>query len=77
MEVKVACVCCGCLTIEDPGGYEICPVCFWEDGGDDPNHMTLADAKANYARIGAIDESYLSDVRKPLPDEVALGKEAS
>lgn len=28
---KYACPCCGCLTLDERGGYDICPVCFWED----------------------------------------------
>ncbi|MFG1660373.1 CPCC family cysteine-rich protein [Micromonospora chersina] len=28
-----ACPCCGYLTLDERGGSEICPVCFWEDDG--------------------------------------------
>lgn len=28
---KFTCPCCGCLTLDERGGYDICPVCFWED----------------------------------------------
>ena len=28
---KFACLCCGFLTLDERGGYDICPVCFWED----------------------------------------------
>jgi Cysteine-rich CPCC len=30
-----ACPCCGFLTLDERGGYDICPVCFWEDDGQD------------------------------------------
>ena len=29
------CPCCGYLTLDERGGYEICPVCYWEDDGQD------------------------------------------
>lgn len=29
------CPCCCCLTLHERGGYESCPVCFWEDDGQD------------------------------------------
>ena len=51
---KLACPCCGCLTLPSHGTYDICPVCFWEDDFTvDPeddlnaNSMTLFDARAN------------------------------
>ncbi|MDE6726418.1 MAG: hypothetical protein K2J80_00590 [Oscillospiraceae bacterium] len=28
---KFVCPCCGCLTLDERGCYDICPVCFWED----------------------------------------------
>jgi hypothetical protein len=28
---KYRCVCCGYLTMETRGEYEICPVCYWGD----------------------------------------------
>ncbi|WP_425341995.1 CPCC family cysteine-rich protein [Amycolatopsis coloradensis] len=30
-----ACPCCGYLTVGERGAYEICPVRFWEDDGQD------------------------------------------
>lgn len=33
-----ACPCCGCPALGERGGYKICPVCFWEDDGqNNPN----------------------------------------
>lgn len=28
---KFKCLCCGYRTLDTRGGYDICPVCFWED----------------------------------------------
>jgi hypothetical protein len=80
--VRFACPCCRCLTLEERGGYEICPVCFWEDDGQDdqdaarvrggPNgSMSLDEARRNYAAFGACDEKCKQHVRPPLPDELA------
>ena len=78
--VKYRCPCCGYKTLEERGGFDICPVCFWEDDGQDevdaetrrpfsPNHMSLAQGRENYRRIGATEERLLQYVRPPLPEE--------
>ena len=75
------CPCCGCRTLAERGGYEICPVCFWEDDGQDdhdadevrggPNSdLSLSRARLNYREFGASDRRSLSHVRKPTPEEV-------
>ena len=34
---RYSCPCCLYKTLSEIGGYEICPVCFWEDDGvEDP-----------------------------------------
>jgi len=74
------CPCCRCLTLPERGGYELCPVCFWEDDGQDdadadvvrggPNYtLSLSTARTNYARIGACEERVLPHVRPPRPEE--------
>jgi len=74
------CPCCGYLTICEPATYEICPVCFWEDDGQDdpdadevhggPNRdLSLTKGRDNFRRIGASHESCVPYVRPPLPDE--------
>jgi hypothetical protein len=72
VEVLAPCPCCGYRTIERPGEYDICKVCFWEDDGSDepdrlsgPNHMTLAQARRTFARLGAAREV---DLKHVLPD---------
>ncbi len=39
------CPCCGCRTLTERGAYDICPVCGWEDDGQD-------DADADVVRGG-------------------------
>jgi hypothetical protein len=75
-----ACPCCGFLTLDARGGDDICPVCFWEDDGQDnhdadevrggPNSaLSLSEARENYRRLGASDERHLPSVRPPRPTE--------
>ena len=79
--MRYACPCCGCLTLDEPppGTFAVCPVCWWEDddvqlrepaytGG--ANQVSLNDARANYARIGASSEEGLAHIRKPSEDEL-------
>jgi hypothetical protein len=61
VETLAACPCCGYRSLEERGNYEICGVCFWEDDGSNdemrysgPNHMTLGEARANFAALGAV-----------------------
>lgn len=75
------CPCCRSWTLPERGGYDICPVCYWEDDGQDehdaeqvrggPNSsFSLRDAQANYARFGAMEERFVKYVRAPTPDEM-------
>ncbi len=75
-----ACPVCGYLTRreESLGTYDVCPVCFWEDDpvqGADPNrsgganHVSLNEAKRNFASFGASEERHQHHVRAPLPQE--------
>lgn len=70
------CPCCGCLTIPNHGDAlaYICPVCAWEidlflrsDGEpSDQNHgLTLAEARKNYAAMGASDPRSKKFCRPP------------
>lgn len=78
--MKVACPCCGALTLEANYDFEICPVCFWEDDGQNdadadevrggPNGaLSLTVARENYVRIGACEERHLIHVRPPTAEE--------
>ena len=76
------CPWCGSLTIAEPGGFEICPVCFWEDDGQGdadadkvlggPNgSLSLSQARVNFKTIGACEECFLPNVRPAFADEKA------
>jgi Cysteine-rich CPCC len=79
-DVRLACPCCGYLTLPSRSDYEICPVCFWEDDGQGdaaanevyggPNgSLSLTQARANFAAHGACEERFRENVRAPLPAE--------
>lgn len=79
--MRYRCPCCHYKTLEERGGYDICPVCFWEDDGQDgqdantvrvmsPNHISLSQARDNYRRFGASREQMIAHVRPPLPEEL-------
>ncbi|SDZ27288.1 CPCC family cysteine-rich protein [Thermoactinomyces sp. DSM 45892] len=79
------CPCCGYLTrIEkEYGTYDICPVCWWEDDDiqakhpDHPggsNDESLNEARENFKKFGACSEFGLKHIRKPLPEEIPLGR---
>src|SRR5262245_20186377 len=78
---RFACPCCRCLTLDERGGFDICPVCFWEDDGQDdadanvvrggPNGaLSLDQARANFAAFGASSERVRRHVRRPRPEEL-------
>lgn len=64
IEEKGLCPCCQHYSIEkgEDGFCDICPVCFWENGGNGPNHMSLEIAQRNYIRYGAISKSSLKSI---------------
>lgn len=72
------CVCCGYITVDALGSYDICPVCHWEDdivqlrypmlaGGANPN--SLIDAQANFVATGSSHPRRAVRVRPPAADE--------
>jgi hypothetical protein len=68
-EKLYACPCCKYKTISERGEYDICPICFWEDDGNNnpakgsgPNHMTLGEGQANFVKYGAVSERELEFV---------------
>lgn len=76
------CPCCRCFTLGEPAGYSICPVCFWEDDGqNDPyadevwggpnSDLSLTAARENFARIGACQSRLVQYTRPATPAEWA------
>ena len=74
------CPCCKSKTLHGRGGFEICPVCYWEDDGQDehdadtvrggPNGLlSLRQAQLYYRRFGASEESFRDRVRAPTEGE--------
>lgn len=75
------CECCGLLTLTgpQPGSYEVCSVCFWEDDpvqNADPlyeggaNGISLRRARRNWIAIGACEPRFVSSVRPILPPDI-------
>jgi hypothetical protein len=65
------CPCCDYVSLPERNNYLICPICFWEDDGQDidnldresgPNRMTLRQGRENFKRIGACEERLLREV---------------
>ena len=68
---ELQCPCCDYFTLGERGGYEICPICFWEDDGIDiddsdehsgPNHITLREGRQNFGKFGACDSAMVKNV---------------
>jgi hypothetical protein len=74
------CPCCKFQTLRARAGFECCPVCYWEDDGQDerdadvvrggPNGtLSLRQAQVNFQKFGASEEYYRKNVRPPRADE--------
>jgi hypothetical protein len=80
VEVRFRCPCCGYKTLGAPGAMQLCPVCWWEDDGQEDTdasevrltvngQLSLDEARAFYAQYGAAHPRFLAYVRKPLAAE--------
>jgi hypothetical protein len=80
---RARCLCCGFLTLEHPDAQALCPVCWWQDDGQDDDDadvvrgtvnggLSLSMARVNFRKLGAAHESYLAHVRQPLASEQAI-----
>lgn len=79
--LPLRCPCCGCRTLSERGGFEICKVCYWEDDGQDehdadvvrggPNgKLSLTQARTHYLLFEACEESMIQNVRPPRAEEL-------
>jgi len=78
------CECCGYLTLPEQGDFEICPVCFWEDDGQDDldadeisgsnGSLSLTAARENFRQYGACELRFVRSVRPPTEEEKQLGR---
>jgi hypothetical protein len=77
---RYRCPCCNCKTLEAPGALGLCPVCWWEDDGQEDadaaeirltvnGALSLEEARQSYARCGAAHARFLPYTRKPLVTE--------
>jgi hypothetical protein len=78
--MAIPCPCCRFRTLTEKGAFEMCPVCYWEDDGQDdadaevvrggPNgSLSLSEARNNFAEFGASDLLYIGKVRAGLASE--------
>jgi Cysteine-rich CPCC len=79
-ETSFRCPCCGAQTLSLPDTMELCPVCWWEDDGQDSDdaaqvratvngELSLTEARQNYQQCGAAHPRFVRYVRKPMPGE--------
>jgi hypothetical protein len=83
MEIRFRCPCCGYRTLTAPDSMELCPVCWWEDDGQEDDDasdvrltvngaLSLSEARMHFAECGAAHPRFLPYVRKPDTAELVL-----
>ena len=76
VQIQFRCPCCGYKTLETAGALGLCPVCWWEDDGQEDEdagevrltvngQLSLSEAREHYAQCGASHPRFLPYVRKP------------
>ena len=80
--VQLACPCCGYATLETRGQFEICPICFWEDDGQDdvdaheekggPNRHSLLEGRKSFLLTGVAHPEDHAAVRAPTSEDRRL-----
>ena len=78
--VRYRCPCCGARTLTAPASMDLCPVCWWEDDGqedDDASEvrltvngdLSLSVAREHYRHCGAAHPRFIQYVRQPQDTE--------
>lgn len=79
-EIHFRCPCCSARTLKIPDAMQLCPVCWWEDDGQDSDdaasihatvngELSLIEARRNYLHCGAAHPRFMRFVRQALPEE--------
>ena len=74
--VRFRCPCCGYRTLETAGALALCPVCWWEDDGQEDEdasevrltvngQLSLKEARDFFVACGAAHPRFIPHVRKP------------
>ncbi len=77
---RYRCPCCGARTLTAPASMDLCPVCWWEDDGQEDGDasevrltvngdLSLSDAREHYRRCGAAHPRFIQYVRLPQDTE--------
>ena len=80
VEKRFRCPCCGNRTLQTPDALALCPVCWWEDDGQEDRdagdvrltvngQLSLDQAREFYSQIGAAHPRFVPYVRKALATE--------
>jgi hypothetical protein len=73
---RFRCPCCGYRTLQTAGALALCPVCWWEDDGQEDEdasevrltvngQLSLNEAREHFVLCGAAHPRFLPYVRKP------------
>ena len=75
-DVRFRCPCCGYRTLVSPDSLALCPVCWWEDDGQEEldadevrrtvnGELSLKEARSFFLSCGAAHPRFLPYVRRP------------
>jgi hypothetical protein len=80
VDTRFRCPCCGYRTLKAPDALELCPVCWWEDDGQEDEdasevrltvngELSLSEARLHFAECGAAHPRFVRHVRPPQGSE--------